>query len=253
MSSAASHQAASHASSTSTPATTVPPEDKARWVQAMFNRIAKRYDYLNDAISFGMHRGWKRAACRALQLQPGDSVLDVCTGTGDLIQYLLPQVGPSGRVVGVDFSESMLEVARQRFAHQSQVVQLLQGDALQLPLDSNAMDGAVVSFGLRNVVDVAQAIAEMTRVVRPGGWVVNLDTCPDPAFPLFGWYFRHVMPCFGQLFGRDRQAYQYLFESTQTFLSPEALCQSFEQAGLRAVSARRLALGSVALIAGQKI
>lgn len=225
--------------------------EKASFVQALFNRIAGTYDLLNDCISFGMHRQWKQKACRALQLKSGDAVLDVCTGTGDLLAYLRPQVAETGRLVGLDFSEQMLAVARKRFAEDKNI-QLLQGDAMALPFEDGVFDGAVISFGLRNVTDVSTVLQEMARVVRPGGWIVNLDTAPNPSLPGYWFYFTKIMPWFGKLLAMDKKAYEYLSTSSKHFDAPEQLKAQFERIGLRMVSIESLAFGSVAIIKGCK-
>ena len=141
------------------------PQGKNRepLVAAMFDRIAPTYDCLNDVISFGMHRGWKRQAVKALQLQAGQTVLDVCTGTGDLLAYLKPAVTASGDVIGVDVSADMLGVAQQRFGNS---VTLHHASALTIPLASDSVDAAIVSFGLRNVVDRERALKEFHRGLR---------------------------------------------------------------------------------------
>ena len=216
----------------------------------MFNRIAPTYDLLNDCISFGMHRGWKRRACDALSLKPGNSVLDVCTGTGDLINPLLERVGSSGKVTGLDFSGEMLAVAQKRFAEAP--VTLVRGDALALPFADNEFDGAIISFGLRNVSDIPKALSEMVRVVKPGGWVVNLDTNPKPALPGYWLYFSWIMPRIGQFISRDASAYEYLCQSTQRFLTPDELVTRFEALGLKQVSKNAQSLGAVAMQRGQK-
>lgn len=216
----------------------------------MFDRIAGTYDRLNDWISLGFHKSWKRLACQKLRLQPGGRVLDVCTGTGDLISYLLPHI-EGGRVDGLDFSEKMLALARERFKEFPQV-QLTQGDALALPFDDNTFDGAIISFGLRNVVDIPKALAEMHRVIRPGGWMVNLDTSPQPLLPGMKLYFSKIMPLIGGLLAQDQQAYQYLSTSTDSFLTPAQLKTAFEAIGCQNVSSQTLMLGSVSLQAGQK-
>ncbi|MBY0405140.1 MAG: bifunctional demethylmenaquinone methyltransferase/2-methoxy-6-polyprenyl-1,4-benzoquinol methylase UbiE [Cyanobacteria bacterium] len=225
--------------------------NKADFVQQMFNRIAPTYDFLNDCISFGMHRGWKASACKTLALKPGDSVLDVCTGTGDLTRYLLDWVGNSGRVTGLDFSDEMLSVARKRFA-QYENIKFIQGDALNLPFDENKFDGAIVSFGLRNVSDIERCLQEMLRVVKPGGWVVNLDTSPKPNIPGYWFYFSTIMPVVGKLFSLDNKAYHYLSDSTKNFLTPDQLTDLFKSVGMTNVSGQTLAFGSVGLQAGQK-
>ncbi len=227
---------------------------KSQQVRQMFDRLAPSYDRLNDCISMGMHRLWKRQACRLLQLKPGDQALDVCTGTGDLVTYLLNQVGPTGQVVGVDFSEEMLKLARKRFSGTHQAL-FQQGDATALPYEDNRFDGAIVSFGLRNVTDIPKAVAEMARVVKPGGWVVNLDTAPTPKLPGYWFYFSKIMPWMGRLFSKDARAtadYRYLSESTKHFLQPEELTRLFQQAGLVNVSTKTMSMGAVSIQVGQK-
>ncbi|MDH4379511.1 MAG: bifunctional demethylmenaquinone methyltransferase/2-methoxy-6-polyprenyl-1,4-benzoquinol methylase UbiE [Vampirovibrionales bacterium] len=218
-------------------------------VAAMFNRIAPTYDCLNDVISFGMHRVWKRQAVKALHLKAGQTVLDVCTGTGDLLAYLAPAVGPSGKLIGVDVSADMLAVAQKRFGT---VATLHHASALALPLASASVDAAMVSFGLRNVDDVPQAISEMARTLKPGGIMVSLDTTPDPWLPGYWWYFDTIMPLVGRFMSGDVGAYQYLSESSKRFAPPSQLALWFEESGLENVCAKRLAFGSVALIVGQK-
>jgi demethylmenaquinone methyltransferase/2-methoxy-6-polyprenyl-1,4-benzoquinol methylase len=225
--------------------------EKATQVRQMFNRIAGTYDTLNDCISLGFHKQWKRAACRELNLPQGGSVLDLCTGTGDLVGYLQPLVGHQGQIEGLDFSENMLAIARQRYHGQSNV-NFTQGDALALPYPDNTFDGAIISFGLRNVTNIPKALAEMHRVIKPGGWMVNLDTCPTPAIPGMNFYFSRIMPLIGGTLAKDPQAYQYLSESTRHFLTPAQLKAAFEAAGCIKVSSQTLMLGSVSLQAGQK-
>ncbi len=225
-------------------------ENKSEQVQSMFDRIAKRYDVLNDCISFGMHRGWKKEASKQLQLKTGDTVLDVCSGTGDLIGYLNQHVGDTGHITALDFSADMLGVAKDRFADLSNL-KVVQGDALALPFENNSFDAAIVSFGLRNVVDIQQAINEMTRVVKPGGWVVNLDTCPDVKLPGFWLYFSTIMPIMGKLLALDKKAYSYLSQSTKHFLTPDELGKLFVNAGLQHVKLTPLSFQSVSIQAGQ--
>ncbi len=233
------------------PNPTAPQTAKAEQVQQMFDRIAGSYDLLNDCISMGFHKGWKHVACAKLQLPLGGSALDVCTGTGDLVRTLLPLVGSGGRLEGLDFSENMLAVARQRFEGVPNV-QFTQGDALALPYADNTFDGAIISFGLRNVTDIPQALREMQRVIKPGGWMVNLDTAPKPFIPGMRFYFEKIMPLIGGALARDQQAYSYLSSSTKHFLTPAQLKAAFEATGLTNVTSQTLMLGSVSLQAGQK-
>lgn len=224
---------------------------KDQQVRAMFNRIARTYDLLNDCISFGMHRLWKRRACRLLALSPGDRVLDVCTGTGDLTGYLLKHVETAGEVVGLDFSEDMLAIGQKRFGHHDNV-RFVPGDAMALPFEDGCFDGAIVAFGLRNVTDIQRAVDEMARVVKPGGWIINLDTNPKPNIPGFWLYFSVIMPLIGRLFSMDASAYHYLSRSTRNFLPPEALKQVFERAGLTQVESRGWMLGMASMQRGRK-
>lgn len=224
---------------------------KAVQVEAMFDRIAGTYDRLNRWISMGFHTRWKRRACGLLGLQPGSRVLDVCTGTGDLAGILLERVGEAGFVEGLDFSENMLAIARERFADHPNV-RFTRGDALALPYPDHAFDAAIISFGLRNVTDIPRALAEMYRVIRPGGRMVNLDTCPTPRLPGMRFYFSRVVPKIGGLLAGDLAAYHYLSESTRCFLTPDSLRNAFEAAGCVGVTSETLMLGAVSLQIGQK-
>lgn len=224
---------------------------KDEQVRRMFDRIAGRYDLLNNWISMGFHKRWKRLACHRLQLKPGDRVLDVCTGTGDLIDSLLPLVGKGGMVEGLDFSENMLAVAKARYRNHPNVT-LTQGDALRLPYPDAHFDGAIISFGLRNVTDIPGALREMQRVVKPGGWMVNLDTSPSPFLPGMQLYFSKIVPWLGGLLAKDGQAYRYLSESTRHFLTPRELKALFQNIGLLNVRCEPLMLGSVSLQSGHK-
>jgi demethylmenaquinone methyltransferase/2-methoxy-6-polyprenyl-1,4-benzoquinol methylase len=230
--------------------------EKATFVCQLFNAIAKRYDLLNDCISFGMHRHWKQTAVRLLNLQTGQTALDVCTGTGDLLALLLKAVGNTGTVTGLDFSEEMLGVAQQRYAvplaQEPATLTLVQGDAMALPFEANTFNASIVSFGLRNVSSVETAVAELVRVVKPGSIVLNLDTCPQVLLPGFDIYFSKLMPLIGKFLAGNQWAYDYLQASSKNFLAPEALQQVFERCGLEAVVVRRIGFGSVAMVYGRK-
>lgn len=221
-------------------------------IRSLFDGIAGGYDLLNDVISFGVHRAWKRRACAALRLKSGETALDVCTGTGGLIPLLLSHVGPTGRVIGLDFSPGMLAVAHRQLGN-NPAITLVEGDAMALPFEDATMDGVIISFGLRNVMDPAACVAELVRVVRPGGWVVCLDSCSRPSLPGFWLYFEKIMPWFGALIARDKTAYQYLSMSTRAFAPPDALQQMFHQAGCRHVEVTKLFLGAAVLVAGQRV
>ncbi len=227
-------------------------DEKPAFVQRLFNRIAKRYDALNNIISLGMHWSWKRYAVNALNLKPSYHALDVCTGTGDLIGLMRPLVGELGQVTGLDFSPEMLAVAQNRFQGDERI-HLVQGDAMNLPFEDERFEASIISFGLRNVANAKQTLQEMRRCTKVGGMIVNLDTAPIASVPCFSWYFKWIMPRFGEWFAGDKEAYQYLQASTAQFESPESLVALFEEIGLVDVRSVRFGLGSVACIVGKKI
>jgi demethylmenaquinone methyltransferase/2-methoxy-6-polyprenyl-1,4-benzoquinol methylase len=231
-------------------------EEKADYVRAQFDRIARRYDLTNDAISMGMHRTWKPAAVNQLQLKPDGQYLDVCCGTGDLSLLIAQRLGKTGQVTGLDFSPKMLEVARQRAASAKNLEAELkwqQGDAQQLPFPDDSFDAAIISFGLRNLTDLQRGVSEMARVVKPGGHVVNLDLGHSnvPLFSqMFQFYFSTIVPIIGLILQNDKSAYTYLPDSLSTYPKPDGISKLFENAGLQDVKHIPLALGSVALHVG---
>ncbi len=232
-------------------------EEKAEYVLRQFDRIAQRYDLTNDAISMGMHHTWKQRAVKELSLKPDGAYLDVCCGTGDLSLRIAKNLSANGKVVGLDFSPKMLAVAHQRAAKHPQEarcdMKFEEGDALHLPFADGTFDGAIVSFGLRNVTDYQRGINEMTRVVKPGGKVINLDLGKSqvPIFAqLFAFYFRQIVPLIGQALQSDKQAYTYLPVSNSAYPAPEGITQIFKTAGLTNVKHISLAMGSVALHVG---
>jgi demethylmenaquinone methyltransferase/2-methoxy-6-polyprenyl-1,4-benzoquinol methylase len=231
----------------------LPTTDQKRdYVLRQFDRIAFRYDLSNDLISFGMHRLWKERAIEALQVKAGGTYLDVCCGTGDLAYRLASKVGPTGKIVGLDFSPKMLETARMRQPGTT-TIKWLEGDAQNLPFDDGTFDGAIISFGLRNLTDLQKGLAEMARVVKPGGRVVNLDLGHPtaPIFtPLYFMFFQHVVPLIGQVIQNDRAAYTYLPASLQTYPKPDGITTLFKGVKLKDVVHEPLAFGSVALHKG---
>ncbi len=233
-------------------------DEKAQYVLSQFDRIARGYDLANDCISMGMHRLWKAKAVNTLLAGDRGSYLDVCCGTGDLALSIANRLN-GGKVTGLDFSGNMLDVARSREArHRSKknlAAQLdwVKGDALDLPFADSSFDGAIVSFGLRNVSDYQKAIDEMARVVRPGGKVINLDLGKPEGLifpPLFAFYFGQIVPIIGQVLQNDRKAYTYLPESKRNYPDPEGISALFKNAGLTEVKHVKLASGSVALTSG---
>jgi len=218
----------------------------------MFDRIAPRYDLLNRVMTAGLDRRWREAAAAAADVAAGESALDVCTGTGDLAFALYRRVTASGRAVGVDFAENMLERARAKGAERGDPVEFVQADALALPFGDDEFHGATVAFGIRNVSDLDGGIAEMARVVRPGGRVVILEiTTPRHLRRFYQLWFDRVVPLLGTLLGRDGAAYGYLPASVKRFPEPPQLAGAMVRAGVDDVRWQLFAGGIVALHYGR--
>ncbi len=225
-----------------TPATGTLPETQ---VQAMFDRIARVYDRLNTVMTAGLDRRWRRRAADLAQVSTGDPVLDVATGTGDLAVELRTRVGPQARVVGLDFSANMLELARVK----APAIDFIQGSALELPYAGDEFAAATVGFGARNFSDLGRGLSEMARVVRPGGRVVVLEITTPQKPPLswfFGLWFDRAVPVLGRLAG-DSEAYSYLPSSVRRFPGPQALGAELAAAGLVDVGWVLTAGGIIAL------
>ena len=228
------------------------PERKASWVRPMFDAIAPRYDLLNRLISLGMDHGWRRRAVReALAVEPR-VVLDVGTGTGDLALALARGQGSRPRIVGLDFAGAMLKIARQRAGtvQEADRAWFVLGDALHPPLAEGSVDAVVSAFVMRNVDDLPEAFAAMSRVLRRGGRLVILEMTPmrQPLLrALFRLYFNRWVPLLGRMISRHADAYSWLPRSVDEFMSAEALTALIEEAGFADVHVRRLGLGAVAL------
>jgi len=218
-------------------------------VRTMFDRIAGVYDLMNSVMTIGLHHRWRERAADLAGVGPGDRVLDVATGTGDLAMALKRRVGDEGEVVGSDFSERMLELARAK-AHD---VEFEQGNALDLPYEDASFDAATVGFGARNFSDLARGLAEITRVVRPGGRVVVLEMT-TPGRPPLSWFFRlwfdGLVPLMGRIAG-DPDAYSYLPSSVRRFPGARGLAAAMAAVGLVRVRWVITAGGIIAIHSGQ--
>jgi len=227
---------------------------KARFVNDMFSRIAGRYDLMNAVMTFGMHHAWRRAAARETIPSPDGPGLDLATGTGDLALEL-SEIHRHRIVVGADFAHGMLAVAdtKRRTEETGGRIRLVEADALSLPFETRTFAFVTSAFLLRNLADLRHGLSEMRRVARPGGRVVALEiTQADlPGWaPLFRAYFHHVVPLVGAIVSGDREAYTYLPQSVDRFLTPPALAALMEEVGLRSVRFRRLGFGTVTIHTG---
>jgi demethylmenaquinone methyltransferase/2-methoxy-6-polyprenyl-1,4-benzoquinol methylase len=219
----------------------------------MFDRVAARYDLLNSLMSAGLHHRWRERAADRAELSPGDTALDVCCGTGDLTLELASRLSPGGHVVGCDFSEPMLDLAREKSAaHSGGGVRFEWADALSLPYDAGRFDAVTVGFGVRNFADRDRGLREMTRVLRPGGRLVVLEfTKPQrPPFSTFyALWFDRIAPILGKL-SDDPEAYAYLAESVHSFPGPRGLAEKMDAAGLSGIRYTILAGGIVTIHSG---
>jgi len=229
----------------------------AQDIKRMFSRISRRYDFLNSAMTFGMHHRWKRLAARIAVGKDLGPALDVATGTGDLAFELAKLPGVTS-VVGIDFCADMLEVAKLKHGYQKTKPQtsFTLGDALALDYQDNVFQFVVSGFALRNVENIETAISEMARVVKPGGRICVLELTPltGRAFwePFLKLYLKTVLPVLGQLLAKDRSAYTYLPNSVDRFPNAEELASLFKGCGLVKVGFKRMNLGTIAIHWGTK-
>lgn len=228
--------------------------ERAAYVQAMFARIAGRYDLMNRLMTGGQDVGWRKQVIQLAQLPPGGQLLDLGTGTGDLAFEAL-QRDASLHAVGADFTLKMMRVGRTRPT--GRLVHWAGTDALNLPFPDHTFDAVTSGYLMRNVIDVRRAWAEQYRVLRPGGRVVCLDTTPPPRTrsvlrPLIEFHLHVVIPALGRLVAGASDAYTYLPDSTENFLSAERLAEHMREAGFRDVQFRRLMFGTMAIHWGTK-
>jgi demethylmenaquinone methyltransferase/2-methoxy-6-polyprenyl-1,4-benzoquinol methylase len=233
----------------------VPEDEKARKVAGVFDSVASRYDLMNDLMSGGMHRLWKRFAIEASGARPGESVLDVAAGTGDLARLFSDRVGSRGEVVVTDINSAMLRSGRDRLLNAGKLLPIVQCDAEHLPFPSDRFDCVSIAFGLRNVSRKEAALAEMRRVLKPGGRLVVLEFSKvwAPLRSAYDAYSFEMLPRLGKWVANDADAYRYLAESIRMHPDQATLKAMMEQAGLERVEYFNLAAGVVALHKGYKL
>ncbi|ATP39619.1 bifunctional demethylmenaquinone methyltransferase/2-methoxy-6-polyprenyl-1,4-benzoquinol methylase [Solibacillus sp. R5-41] len=229
-------------------------KSKEQHVHEVFENISESYDKMNSVISFQQHIKWRNDTMKRMAVKKGSKCLDVCCGTADWTIALAQAAGEEGVVKGLDFSQNMLKVGQQKTAAIPQV-ELIHGNAMELPFEDNTFDFVTIGFGLRNVPDYLQVLREMHRVVKPGGMVVCLETSQSeiPGYrQLFRFYFKYIMPIFGKLFAKSYKEYSWLQESANDFPGMKKLAQMFTDAGLKNVTYKAYSGGAAAVHMGFK-
>jgi demethylmenaquinone methyltransferase/2-methoxy-6-polyprenyl-1,4-benzoquinol methylase len=233
---------------------TVDEREKAAKVRQVFDSVAQRYDVMNDLLSFGLHRAWKAYTVNVANVRTGDRVLDLAGGTGDLARAFARKVGSSGTVVHTDINEAMLRTGRDRLLDEGLVLPTVTCDAERLPFADATFDVASVAFGLRNMTHKEQALAEMARVLRPGGRLLVLEfSKPAPLLQKpYDWYSFNVMPLIGKFVAKDADSYRYLAESIRMHPDQATLKSMMKAAGFGHVDVHNFVAGVVALHVGVK-
>jgi demethylmenaquinone methyltransferase/2-methoxy-6-polyprenyl-1,4-benzoquinol methylase len=236
----------------------VPTEEKQAMVADVFHSVAAKYDVMNDLMSFGVHRLWKRFTIDMSGVRPGNKVLDLAGGTGDLTKKFSKIVGPAGKVVLADINSSMLEVGRERLTNEGYVgnIEYVQANAQYLPFEDNTFDIITIAFGLRNVTDKDEALRSMFRVLKPGGrlLVLEFSHTNNPLLQkAYDLYSFTALPFMGKLVTNDAESYKYLAESIRMHPDQETLKGMMESAGFNRVSYHNMTGGMVALHRGIKV
>lgn len=235
----------------------VPVNEKVDKVAQVFHSVASKYDVMNDFMSMGIHRLWKRFTVEAASLKPGQRILDIAGGTGDLTRQFARSIGPEGQVVLADINDSMLQQGRIRLSDEGLVGNIcyVQANAQCLPFPDNYFDRISIAFGLRNVTQIDQALKSMFRVLKPGGKLLVLEFSKPVApglAPVYDLYSFKILPLLGKLVANDEQSYRYLAESIRMHPDQETLKQKMQQAGFDRCEYNNLSGGIVALHTGYK-
>ncbi|KAA3439364.1 bifunctional demethylmenaquinone methyltransferase/2-methoxy-6-polyprenyl-1,4-benzoquinol methylase UbiE [Rufibacter hautae] len=230
-------------------------DGKKKQVAQMFNSIAKRYDFLNHFLSAGVDIYWRKRAVKLLEPLKPQMVLDIATGTGDFALETL-RLKPK-QIIGIDISEGMLQVGREKIAKRglNHLVQLQLGDSESIQFPDNHFDAITVAFGVRNFENLEKGLAEMFRVLKPGGMAVILEFSKPQAFPMkqgYNFYFKHILPVFGKLISKDNAAYTYLPESVQAFPDGNNFLSIFQRIGFKNTKWHSLTFGISSIYTGTK-
>lgn len=231
--------------------------DKAEFVHSVFESIAADYDKMNNVISFGSHIAWRNYTMKQMGIKPGQTALDVACGTGDWTIALAQTIGPEGKVIGLDFSQNMLDIGAYKISQKKvdNIVTLVNGDAMKLPYEDNTFDFVTIGFALRNVPDIQTVLNEMARVVKPGGKVVSLEVSKPPFKPyrqLFYLYFYKILPLIAKWTINKYEQYAWLPQSLTNFPDSRELATMFQKAGLDPVQVKLFMGGVAALHMGTK-
>jgi demethylmenaquinone methyltransferase/2-methoxy-6-polyprenyl-1,4-benzoquinol methylase len=235
----------------------VPTEDKEKLVKGVFDSVASNYDLMNDVMSFGIHRLWKQYAIDIANVKKGDAILDLASGTGDLIKLYHKKIGNSGRIVSSDINEAMLDEGKRNLMNSGVLgIEFVQANAEKLPFEDNSFDLVSIAFGLRNVTDKDKALSEMCRVLKPGGVLIVLEfskTTNPVLEKIYDAYSFNLIPKFGSWFAGDEDSYQYLAESIRKHPDQETLKQMIIDAGFDMCEYQNLTGGVVAIHKGIKV
>lgn len=225
-------------------------QSKEERVHDVFETIYEKYDSMNSIISFNLHKSWRKETMRQMNVPKGASALDLCCGTADWTLSLAEAAGSQGHVKGLDFSANMLKIGRQKVNQSGwKTIELVEGNAMELPFDSESFDFVTIGFGLRNVPDYQQTMQEMHRVLKPGGMAVCLETSQPERKAVEGvysLYFKYIMPRLGKYLAGRFDEYSWLQESTMNFPNKSALAVMFKQAGFKTVTVHSFSMGAAA-------
>ncbi len=231
-------------------------ESKEQRVHRTFEKISGKYDLMNSVISFQRHIAWRNKTMQYMNVQEGKKALDICCGTADWTIAMANAVGESGHVIGLDFSKNMLSVGQEKVDElQLKQVELVHGNAMELPFEDNSFDYVTIGFGLRNVPNYSKVLKEMHRVLKPGGTAVCLETS-QPEKPIikqvYAIYFRYIMPLFGKLIAKSYEEYSWLQESAKDFPGMKKLAEMFKESGFQEVVVKPHTFGVAATHIGYK-